>query len=198
LTDYYRSAPDVYVAGNLFIYYAEGDPEARFAPDVFVVFGVPRHNRRTYRLWEEKQAPAVVFEVSSRKTWLEDAGNKKALCARLRVAEYFLYDPEADYLTPSLQGFRLDNGDYRPIPPEADGALFSDVLKLKLRLEDNLLRLIDPATGERLLKPGEALQARRESEARAEAEAAARAEAETRLAALEAELKHLRGKSGPT
>ena len=186
LRHYFRDNPDVYVAGNLFIYYEEGDSTARFAPDVFVVFGVPKHQRRIYRLWDEKYAPAIVFEVTSRKTWLEDAGNKKTLCARLRVAEYFLYDPEADYLKPALQGFRLDNGDYRSLSSEADGALFSDVLKLKLYLEDGLLRLVNPATGERLLRPDEAL-------ARAAEEAVARREAEARIAALEAELKRLRG-----
>src|SRR3712207_4357261 len=67
LKDHYRDAPDVYVAGNLFIYYEEGNPAARFALDVFVVFGVPKRRRRTYRLWEEGRAPAVVFEFSSRQ-----------------------------------------------------------------------------------------------------------------------------------
>lgn len=50
-----------------------------------------------YKLWEEGgRVPVFVMEVSSRKTWLEDIGNKKALCARLGVADYFLFDPEED------------------------------------------------------------------------------------------------------
>ncbi len=165
LQDRYRDAPDVYVAGNLFVYYAEDDPDARFAPDVFVVFGVPKRQRRIYRLWEEKRAPAVVIEVTSRKTWLEDAGNKKILCARLGVAEYFTHDPAGEYLSPPLQGFRLEGSDYRPIPPDVDGALVSEALGLKLQLENGRLRLIDPASGVRLLRPEEAMQAHREAEA---------------------------------
>ena len=165
LKDRYRDAPNVYVAGNLFVYYEEGDPDARFAPDVFVVFGAPRRQRRIYRLWEEGHAPAVVIEVTSRKTWLEDAGNKKILCARLGVAEYFTYDPAGEYLHPPLQGFRLAGGDYQSISLDASGALSSEVLKLKLQLEGGRLRLIDPASGERLLRPEEAMQARREAQA---------------------------------
>src|SRR5262245_24029176 len=41
-----------YVAGNLFIYYEEGNPAAAIAPDVFVIFGVPQTDRRTYKIWE--------------------------------------------------------------------------------------------------------------------------------------------------
>lgn len=39
-----------YVAGNLFVYYEEGDPTQVVAPDVFVVKGVPRQKRRTYKV----------------------------------------------------------------------------------------------------------------------------------------------------
>lgn len=62
---------------------------------MFVVFGVPKRQRRVYKLWEEGARPAFVLELSSRGTWVEDAGNKKALCARFGVQEYFLFDPEA-------------------------------------------------------------------------------------------------------
>ena len=39
---YFQNHPDVYVSGNLFIYYEQGNPKAVVAPDVFVVFGVPK------------------------------------------------------------------------------------------------------------------------------------------------------------
>ncbi len=186
LKERYRNAQDVYVAGNNFIYYEEGDPTARFSPDVYVVFGVPNHLRRVYKLWEEGKAPALVVEVSSRKTWLEDEGNKKALCARLGVAEYFLYDPEGEYLTPPLQGFQLKGKQYQPMPVDADGALVSKALGLKLQIEGGQIQLIDAATNVRLLRMEDLQQARREAEARAAA-------AEAELQSLRAELKRLKG-----
>jgi Uma2 family endonuclease len=177
----YRNDPMTYVAGNLLIYYEEGNPAARFAPDVFVVFGVPKRRRRIYKLWQERRAPAFVLEVTSRGTRLEDKGNKRELCAELGVLEYFLYDPEADYLKPPLQGFRLVAGSYEPIFPEAKGMLRSEALGLKLILEEERLRFIDGATGapllhveEREARADEAEQAR----ARAEQEKRARARAE--------------------
>lgn len=174
----YASRDDVYVAGDLLVYYEEGNPKARFAPDVFVVFGVPKRPRRVYKLWEEGIAPAFVLELSSRGTWVEDAGNKKALCARFGVQEYFLFDPEADYLDPPLQGFRLENGELRRFEPDEQGVFESKVLGLFLKLEDLRLRMTDVVTGEALLRPEQLERARRE-------------EREARLAA-EAEVERLR------
>jgi Uma2 family endonuclease len=188
----YADRDDVYVAGDLLIYYEEGNPRARFAPDVFVVFGVPKRRRRVYKLWEEGVAPAFVLELSSKGTWVEDAGNKKALCARFGVSEYFLFDPEADYLDPPLQGFRLLAGELRRIEPDDQGVFVSETLGLSLHLEDLRLVLIDLQTGERLLRYEELQRARGEAEAvRGEAEAA-RGEAEARARAAEDEVARLR------
>ena len=96
LSDFFRDRPDVYVAGNLLLYYEAGNPAASVAPDVFVVFGVAKGLRRTYKVWEEGRAPAAVIEFTSRATALEDQGNKRVLYAWLGVGEYFLCDPLAD------------------------------------------------------------------------------------------------------
>ena len=48
LHDHFLERPDVYVSGDLFIYYEEGNPRARVAPDVFVAFRVPKHKRPIY------------------------------------------------------------------------------------------------------------------------------------------------------
>lgn len=122
-----------------------------------------------------------MLELSSRGTWVEDAGNKKALCARFGVAEYFLFDPEADYLDPPLQGFRLEQGELRRIEPADGGVFVSETLGLSLHLENLRLVLIDLQTGERLLRYSELDHARHEAEARARA-------AEDELARLRAEL----------
>lgn len=181
LKDHFREAPQVYVAGNMLLYYEEGNPAACVAPDVFVVQGVAKRERRTYRLWEEGQPPAVVFEITSRGTRLEDLGTKRALYAMLGVQEYFLYDPLGEYLRPPLQGYRLQEGEYQRLPSGGEGELVSQVLGVELRVEAGRLRVVDLATGERLLTPAEAHTARRAAEAE--------------LERLRAELARLRGEA---
>jgi Uma2 family endonuclease len=181
LRDHFREDPRMYVAGSMLLYYEEGNPTACVAPDVFVVQGVAKGERRTYRLWEEGQPPAVVFEITSRGSRLEDLGTKRVVYAMLGVWEYFLYDPLGEYLRPSLQGYRLQEGEYQRIPPESEGRLTSQALGLELRVEEGRLRLVNPETGERLLTPAEALVARRT--------------AEVELARLRTELARLRGET---
>ena len=41
LREYFRDDPHVYISGNLFLYYEEGNPRRVVAPDVFVVKGSP-------------------------------------------------------------------------------------------------------------------------------------------------------------
>ena len=192
LRDHFRDAPQVYVAGNIFLYYEEGNSTACVAPDVFVVQGVGKGERRIYRLWEEGQPPAVVFEITSRGTRLEDLGTKRAVYAILGVREYFLYDPLGEYLRPPLQGYRLHEGEYQRLLPAGEAGFTSQVLGLELRVEAGRLRVVDPMTGERLLTPAEALAARRAEATARRAEATARRAAEVRAAEVEAELERLR------
>lgn len=189
LRDFFRDDPQVYVAGNLFVYYEEGDPTQVVAPDVFVVKGVPRQKRRTYKVWEEGKGPDVVIEVSSRKTRREDLGPKKGTYEMMGVQEYYLFDPLGEYLETPLVSYRLTEEGYRPLKEEWP---VSEVLGLTLRVEEGELRLYDPTTGEKLLTPLEAHEAhRREAKARRQAEARTEA-AEAELARLRAELDHLR------
>ncbi len=213
LKEFYRTASDVYVAGNLLLYYEEGNRAASIAPDVFVVFGIAKGRRRTYKLWEEGRSPDVVIEFTSGSTRLEDLGTKRYLYAALGVHEYFLCDPLGEYLNPPLQGYTLEDGEYTRLAADAEETLLSRRLGLWLQREGGRLRLMRAATGERLLWPDElaALSraeaaAREDAEGRAreaegrarEAEGRARAEAETRhaaeerLAATEVELAQLR------
>ena len=148
---HFRDRPDVYVSGNLFIYYEEGNPQAVVAPDVFVVMGADGRDRETYRLWEEPKGPDFVLEITSRSTWREDRTVKRELYRRLGVKEYWRYDPTNDYLTPPLQGLELIAGKYERLPAwERSGgelALASAVLGLELRLSDRGLRFHDPRVG---------------------------------------------------
>jgi Uma2 family endonuclease len=197
---FFQGVANVYVAANNLFYYEEDNPRTFVVPDVYVVKDVPNHDRRVYKLWEEKAAPAVVFEITSRSTRREDLGDKRALYEMLGVPEYFLFDPEAEYLKPQLQGFRLLDGFYSPIHHDDDGAVYSEQLRLRMRPEGRLLRLIDPATRQVLPTLDEALDVMADALARAEQEAqraeqeAQRADAaEAELARLRAELEQLRG-----
>jgi Uma2 family endonuclease len=187
LKEFYRDAPNVYVSGNLLIYYEEGNIYKRVAPDVFVVKGVSKHERRTYRIWEEGKGPNVVIEVTSEETRREDQRDKRDLYQRvLKVSEYFLYDPTGDYLRPPLQGYRLVKGVYQSIALRK-GRLRSKELGLELTIEEGRLRLHDSQTGKRLLTPAENAEPLRQ------AKAAQQREAE--VARLRAELDALRGRT---
>ncbi|MBI1924352.1 Uma2 family endonuclease [Candidatus Poribacteria bacterium] len=187
LNDYFRSRPDVYVSGNLLLYYQKGNPRKSVAPDVFVVIGVPKQLRRTYLLWEEGKGPDFVLELSSEHTYRQDLRRKKQLYAKtLGVKEYYLYDPEHRYLHPPLQGYRLVNGTYVPIL-SVEGRLPSEILGLELGLKSGTLGLYHPQHGAWLLRPVEQAEAWRGAEARAQ-------QAEARANQAEAELERLRAK----
>ena len=200
LGHYFRNAPEVYVSGNLLIYYEEGT-RARVAPDVFVVFGARnrKEERASYRLWEEAKAPDFVLEITSPATWRDDQDRKRELYRRLGVGEYWQYDPTRNYLRPPLQGLELVRGEYQPLSGWrlADGTLAarSEILGLELRVAGRRLRFHDPQAGEDLRDLAEAEDGRqeaeeqrrkaedrrREAETRVEREAAARQAAETRV-----------------
>ena len=57
LRAHFQKRDDVYVAGDLFLYYEEGNLSAVVAPDVFVVLGAANHPRASYMLWREPKAP---------------------------------------------------------------------------------------------------------------------------------------------
>ena len=180
----FRDATDVWVGGNLFLYYERGNPRAVVAPDVLLVKGVPKWDRPIYKLWEEGVPPCLVVEVTSDKTRHEDLSDKykKGKFLRLGVEEYFLFDPYGDYLEPRLQGYRLERGRYVPMALEPHGSLSSRTTGLRLEPEGLKLRLVDPATGERY-------RWREETEQALQAERAARLAAEEELTRLRRELE---------
>jgi Uma2 family endonuclease len=189
LERHFRDAPDIYVSGNLMFYYEEGNPSAVVSPDVFVVKGVRKGLRRTYKLWDEGVAPCVVIEMTSRSTRLEDKGNKRALYAQLGVREYFLFDPLGEYLKPPLQGFTLVDGEYAALPVESDGGIISRELGLKLYRDETVLRLFDLASGREVVRTEDLSDVLQQTLARVhQAEEQARLTAEqARLAAEQAQ-----------
>jgi len=164
LSIYFQSRHDVYVSGNLFIYYKQGVPDAVVAPDVFVVFGVEKKKRQSYKVWEEgSKVPAFVLEVTSKTTQEKDEEDKPKKYQRLGVLEYFQFDPTGDYLQPQLKGVRLIDGQFQVIAPTLlpDGGLSipSVALALELHLSAGELRFYNPQTGQKLLSHAETEQA---------------------------------------
>jgi Uma2 family endonuclease len=155
LARYYADQPRVYVAGNLLVFYEKGNRRKHLSPDVFVVKGVEKRQRENYLIWEEGHAPQVVIELTSSSTRTEDTEKKYALYQdTLKVREYFLFDPDGDYLDPPLQGHRLHQGAYRRIRP-VNGRLPSQVTGLHLERDGRALRLWSPQTGAWLPTPEE-------------------------------------------
>jgi Uma2 family endonuclease len=156
LNYWYADNPKVYVWGNMFLYYRRGDPSAAISPDVMAVFGVDKDKYRdVFKVWEEKRRPSAVIEVTSRKTKREDVKDKfQVYRDTLRVKEYFLFDPRAEYLKHALKRFRLRAGEYLPIA-EVDGRLPSKVFELHLQRNGRQLRFWNPRTEQWLPTAGE-------------------------------------------
>lgn len=214
LEHWLRNHEKVYAGANMFLYYQKGNPKRRIAPDVFVAWGVGKHPRRSYKLWEEEHAPQVVFEITSRKTQEEDLGKKRLIYAQIGVAEYYLFDPYAQYLQPPLRGYQLVREEYAPRTVEAmappafsseEARMFTTdeawrLTSAKLGLElwalptgDSLkpyvLRFYDRAAEKWLIDPEQALVERESLTTQVR-------EAQERAARLEAELEKLRAERG--
>jgi len=154
LEGHFSSRSDVYVTGNLLLCYEKGQPRKHVSPDVLVTLGIPKRARRNYLLWEEGKAPDFIAEITSKSTRYEDTGTKKGLYSALGVREYVLFDPYQEYLKPRFKVYRLEGGEFLPVllAPES---YRSEVLGLELRVENDVLRLADPASGQLLPTPAE-------------------------------------------
>lgn len=180
---WFRDKPDVYVSGNLLVFYEKGNKRVHVSPDTFVVPGVGGHERENYLLWQEGRGLDFVVELTSKTTMLEDMETKYNLYVeKLAVKEYVLFDPRGEYLDPSFQMYRRFGAGFRRVKP-TEGRFASKVLGLELERVGTALRLRDPATGDRLPTPDE----------RVEIEARRADAAEAELERLKAELARLRG-----
>jgi Uma2 family endonuclease len=187
LDTYFEDDPQVYVTGNMFLYYEQGNPGACCCPDVFLSRGIGKEERRTYKVWEEGKPPDLIIELTSKSCRFDDLGTKKAIYQELGVQEYFVFDPLNEYLKPRLMGFRLEEGSYVPMEPSR-GRLKSDVTQLEFVIQGQYLRFLDPATGKLVPTYSETMEAERkakralkkEEEARKQEEEARKREEEAR------------------
>ena len=145
LKAFFSRQNDVVVIADMMFYFEESNPRKVIAPDVMVVRGVDNYSRRTFKLWEEK-VPDVVFEISSRGTWKEDLQKKYLLYQSLGVKEYYVFDPEYDYLKDQpLIAYHLTGTSFEEMKVKR-GRIFSPALGLEIVDTGTTLRLFNPET----------------------------------------------------
>jgi len=174
---------DCFVGGNMFLYFSSEQLRGKDfrGPDFFVALGVSPRERKSWVVWDEEKGPDLIVELLSESTAHTDKTEKKRIYQdRLRVAEYFWYDP---WNPDDFAGFTLDDGRYRPLLPRAPGRIPSPLLGLDLCWWDGWYGGVEArwvrwaTTGGELL-PTEAEAARAAAELAQAAAQAARAAAE--------------------
>ena len=146
LETFFLDKKDICVIADMMFYYEKGNTRKSIAPDVMVVKGVHKNPRRVFKLWEEA-VPAVVFEISSRGTWREDLQKKYLLYQDFGVKEYYIFDPEYDYLRDGLVAHHLIDGQFEDIKL-IKGRIYSPALGLEIVDTGATLRLFNPETKE--------------------------------------------------
>ena len=194
----YLAGRQATVLANQYMYYNQGFPKMRVAPDVMVIFNVKPGGRDNYKIWEEKQVPQVIFEMTSAGTKNQDREFKKVLYEQLEVEEYWLFDPKGEWIPEKLQGYRLEEEEYRLITDSR-----SIPLQLRLEVEGELIGFYREDTGEKLLIPEELAEAlhqevlaRQQAEAELEQERQEKELAQQKLAEMETLLQRYREQFG--
>lgn len=154
---WWQNRQDFYISGNLTVYYNIQQLKSRDfrGPDVFVVLGAEKRDRRSWAIWEEGgKYPNVVIELLSSST-----ANVDIYQDVWRLPEYYWFHPE----TLEFAGFRLINGHYEAIQPTEENRLPSEQLGLALGIHERQLRWF---TADEVLipLPEEAEQQRAEQE----------------------------------
>ncbi|MFP5272787.1 Uma2 family endonuclease [Coleofasciculus sp.] len=151
----FASDNNVFVAGDLIWYPEEGNNKLRQAPDVMIVFGVPKVDRGSYQQWQENDiAPQVVFEILSPGNTRKEMNRKLLFYDRYGVEEYYLYDPYKNRLmgwmrseswldvidqmngwVSSRLGIRFELTEETLVIYRPDGQPFADYLEVQQQLQ---------------------------------------------------------------
>ncbi|MCA6503859.1 MAG: Uma2 family endonuclease [Pseudanabaena sp.] len=181
------------VLADQFLYYANGFPRLRVAPDVMVILDIPQQPYDNYKIWETGKIPSIIFEMTSESTQAHDQLKKRELYESIGVLEYWLFDPKGEWIPEKLRGYRrqanLPEKEEDSLVYEAIADGLSQVLGLRLEVEGSLINFYRQDNGEKLLIPSElfaALQAQTQRAADAQQRAES-AEERARLAELEAQ-----------
>jgi Uma2 family endonuclease len=164
-----KDDPNVFIAADLLWYPVEGRTDISQAPDVMVVFGRPKGDRRSYlQFREDNIPPQVVFEIRSYSDRQTKMNKKFSFYNRYGVEEYYVYDPQQNELT----GWQRIEGMLEVIEP-IEGWI-SPRLGVRFELGSEGLEIYRP-DGQKFLSYSE-LDEQRELERRRAEEASQRAE----------------------
>ena len=179
LTRWAKKYPTLMVFSELLIRWP-GRPNA--APDVCLIPNVRDPGRDwslvgSFDTATEGTAPSLVVEIVSPEYRKEDRVDKVLQYEQAGVPEYVIFDRriQRGKVVEEVLGYRLTGKDYEPILPNEDGLILCPGAGLWFGLENGRLIVLDAETNEQLLTGDEWA---------------------ARAAALEAELKRLRGESG--
>lgn len=132
---------DVFIAGDLFWYPVEGQPDIRLAPDVLVVWGRPKGHRGSYMQWvEDNIPPQVVFEILSPGNRSREMHNKWEFYRQHGVQEYYVYDPDRNHLVVYVR----QNDDLMALPSEQIRDFISPLLGVRMIWGEKKLELYHP------------------------------------------------------
>ena len=168
------------------------------APDLAIVPGLQNKTkyRGTFDVSEEGTRPCLVVEVVS-PNYPGDDMEKVAIYQQAGIQEYIVINPHFDDETTvyELKGWRLVNGQYQTMQPDAEGRLLSETTGVwfALTADQRDLLLTDATTGEKLLTAEEEYEARLRAESRAASEAQRADAAEAEVARLRALLEKRNG-----
>ncbi len=155
LLQFLHTHQDIFLSGNMNLYYEEGKPNKWYAPDLLIAFGVPNHERSSYQVWKEKVFPQVIIEIASERTWENDVSEKYKFYSENGVEEYYILDPEFAYLPAPMLAFHRQNGRLLSANIE-NNRIFSPRLGLQIVRIENNFRLFNPNTEKFLLTLEEA------------------------------------------
>ncbi|HET6383434.1 MAG TPA: Uma2 family endonuclease, partial [Armatimonadota bacterium] len=174
--------PNLWITGDVCVYWERGNTRLYVAPDVIVVdCPPPKQKENVYLAWSDPPLLFVV-EFGSRSTFKRDTGPKVDLYEKtLAVPEYLYADPPKRV----LRFWRMVNGRYRQIALNAQGRVRSEQLELWFGFDEEGFFRIYTDDGRMLLTHTEIAEQHAEEAARA-SEATARADAEAARANKEA------------
>ncbi len=136
-----------------------------FYPDVMLIPDLRLGPEESYDVPAVGRPPALVVEITSKKTAHKDVGPKLAAYAELGVTEYVTFDPRRGKKL-ALHGYRLSGRQYGEIPPTPEHGVWLETARLWLRAEpakspfDGPLLRLTTRAGRFLLHPDEEAEQR--------------------------------------
>ncbi len=186
-----------YITGNLDVIRKTAKINIQIAPDIVVFKNLDLSDPKISKLtsWRigspNRPAPAVVFEIASKKTWTDDLSRKIIQYGQMGVQEYFAYDPNTptywDLAERRIRGWSYIKGLPVELSANDDGWMWSRELETWLEPNGAYLRLRG-IEGNLRLNEAEQREAD-ERQARTQAEQREANERQARLAELQAKLE---------